>query len=183
MVSYITTSGTLLFQNSNSYDNYYNYIGKLTKNEKTQNFYILARLLSVSDNSDRGRNFINSSIKNVDLMIASVKDYIEIKEKLNLKLGNVEIKVGDARKIELPDNSVDGIVTSPSYSIALDYVQNEVHSLKDLGCDTVQIGNDFIGVRGNGKDKVELYNENMKKFYLEMYRILKPNIGNTTYPG
>ena len=49
--------------------------------------------------------------------------------------------------------------------------------------------NDFIGVRGNGKNIVELYNEDMKKSYSEMYRILKPNkyavivIGNATYQG
>jgi predicted methyltransferase len=47
--------------------------------------------------------------------------------------------------------------------------------------------NDFIGVRENGKNKIELYNEGMKKSYMEMYRVLKPNkyavivIGNATY--
>jgi predicted methyltransferase len=48
---------------------------------------------------------------------------------------------------------------------------------------------DFIGVRGNGRSRVELYNEDMKKSYSEMYRVLKPNkyavivIGNATYQG
>ncbi|MGC8979778.1 DNA methyltransferase [Caldisericum sp.] len=122
-------------------------------------------------------------------MIASVKDYIQIKERLNLKLGNVEIKVGDARNTKLPDNSVDGIITSPPYSVALDYVQNDIHSLKDLGYDISKIREDFIGVRGNGKSKIELYNEDMKKSYKEIYRVLKPNrytvivIGNATYEG
>jgi len=47
--------------------------------------------------------------------------------------------------------------------------------------------NDFIGVRENGKNKIELYNEGMKKSYMEMYRVLKPNkyavivISNATY--
>jgi DNA modification methylase len=122
-------------------------------------------------------------------MIASIKDYIEIKEKLNLKLGDVKIEVGDSRNIRLPDNSVDGIITSPPYSIALDYVQNDIHSLNDLGYDVLKMRNDFIGVRGNGRSKVELYNEDMKKSYSEMYRVLKPNkyvvivIGNATYQG
>ncbi|PMP88171.1 MAG: hypothetical protein C0172_03270 [Caldisphaera sp.] len=118
-----------------------------------------------------------------------MKDYIQIKEMLNLKLGNVEIEVGDARNIRLPDNSVDGIITSPPYSIALDYVQNDIHSLKDLGYDISEIREDFIGVRGNGRSRVELYNEDMKKSYNEMYRVLKPNkyavivIGNATHQG
>lgn len=175
-----------LFQKN---DNYYNFLNKLIKDEKVKNFYILARLLAVSDNSRRKRDFVNSFLKNVDLMLASIKDYIEIKEKLNLKLGDVKIEVGDSRNIKLPDNSVDGIITSPPYSIALDYVQNDIHSLKDLGYDVLKMREDFIGVRGNGLTKVELYNEDMKKSYTEMYRVLKPNkyavivIGNATYQG
>jgi len=175
-----------LFQTN---ENYYDFLDKLTKNEKVKNFYILARLLAVSDNSRRSRDFINSFLKNVDLMLDSVKDYIQIKENLNLKLGDVKIEVGDSRKIKLQDNSVDGIITSPPYSIALDYVQNDIHSLKDLGYDVLKMRDDFIGVRGNGRNRVELYNEDMKKSYKEMYRVLKPDkyavivIGNATYQG
>jgi len=169
--------------------NYYELLSKLSKDERVINFYKLARLLAVSDNSRRNRDFTNSYIKNVNLMIASIKDYIEIKEKLNLKLGDIKIEIGDSRNIKLPDNSVDGIITSPPYSIALDYVQNDAHSLKDLGYDVIEMRDSFIGVRGNGKNRVELYNEDMKKSYKEMYRILKPNkyavivIGNATYQG
>lgn len=170
-------------------EDYYNFLNKLSKDERVKNFYILARLLAVSDNSRRNRDFVNSFIKNVDIMLASVEDYIQIKEELKLKLGDVKIEVGDSRNIKLTDNSVDGIITSPPYSIALDYVQNDIHSLKDLGYDVVKMRDDFIGVRGNGKSKVELYNEDMKKSYSEMYRVLKPNkyavivIGNATFQG
>ncbi len=170
-------------------ENYYNLLDKLTKDNRVKNFYILARLLAVSDNSRRKRDFYSSFVKNVNLMLASIKDYIQIKEQFNLKLGNVRIEVGDSRNIMLPDNSVDGIITSPPYSIALDYVENDVHSLKDLGFDVSKIRNEFIGVRGNGRNRVELYNEDMKKSYKEMYRVLKSNkyavivIGNATYQG
>jgi DNA modification methylase len=175
-----------LFQTNN---NYYKFLDELSKDERVRNFYILARLLAISDNSRRNRDFATSFLKNVDLMLSSVRDYIQIKERLNLNLGNVKIEVGDSRNIKLKDNSVDGIITSPPYSIALDYVQNDTHSLKDLGCDVLKMRDDFIGVRGNGKNKVELYNEDMKKSYEEMYRVLKPNkyavivIGNATYQG
>lgn len=175
-----------LFQTN---ENYYDFLDKLTKDERVKNFYTLARLLAISDNSRRKRDFVNSFVKNVNLMIASVKDYIQIKEKLNLKLGNVKIEIGDARNINLPSNSVDGIVTSPPYSIALDYVENDAHSLKDLGYDIQKIRDEFIGVRGIGKSRINLYNEDMEKVYNEMYRVLKPNkyavivIGNATYQG
>jgi len=175
-----------LFQTN---ENYYDFLDKLTKDERVKNFYTLARLLAISDNSRRKRDFVNSFVKNVNLMIASVKDYIQIKEKLDLKLGNVKIEIGDARNINLPSNSVDGIVTSPPYSIALDYVENDAHSLKDLGYDIQKIRDEFIGVRGIGKSRINLYNEDMEKVYNEMYRVLKPNkyavivIGNATYQG
>lgn len=170
-------------------ENYYNFLDKLSTDERVKNFYILARLLAVSDSSRRSRDFVNSFVKNVDLMMYSIEDYIDIKEKLNLRLGNVKIEVGDSRNIKLPDNSVDGIVTSPPYSIALDYVQNDIHSLKDLGYDILKMREEFIGVRGNGRNRVELYNEDMKKSYSEMHRVLKPDkyavivIGNATYQG
>jgi tRNA G10 N-methylase Trm11 len=175
-----------LFQTN---ENYYDFLDKLTKDERVKNFYTLARLLAISDNSRRKRDFVNSFVKNVNLMIASVKDYIQIKEKLDLKLGNVKIEIGDTRNINLPSNSVDGIVTSPPYSIALDYVENDAHSLKDLGYDIQKIRDEFIGVRGIGKSRINLYNEDMEKAYNEMYRVLKPNkyavivIGNATYQG
>lgn len=175
-----------LFQTN---ENYYEFINKLSNDERVKNFYILARLVAISDNSRRSRDFINSFLKNVDLMIKSVKDYMQIKKNLNLNLGNVKIEVGDSRNIKLPDNSVDGIITSPPYSIALDYVQNDIHSLKDLGYDVLEIREDFIGVRGNGRSRIDLYNEDMKKSYKEMFRVLKPNkyavivIGNATYQG
>jgi DNA modification methylase len=175
-----------LFQTN---ENYYEFLDKLTDDERVKNFYILAKLVAVSDNSRRSRDFLNSYLKNVDLMLASVKDYVQIKNSLNLKLGNTKIEIGDSRNLTLPDNSIDGIITSPPYSIALDYVENDNHSLKDLGYDIMKIREDFIGVRGTGKNRIDLYNEDMKKSYNEMYRVLKPNkyavivIGNATYQG
>ena len=156
-------------------------------NEDVRDFYALTRLLAVSDESRRGRDFEQSFIKNLNLMIDSVKDYKEIAETLHLRLGNIDLKVGDSRKVQLPDNSVDGIITSPPYSIALDYVENDAHSLEDMGFKLHEIREGFIGVRGKGKERVELYNNDMKKSYSEMNRILKPNkyavivIGNATY--
>ncbi len=158
-------------------------------NEDVRDFYALARLLAVSDESRRGRNFEQSFIKNLNLMIDSTKDYKEIAKTLQLKLGDINLKIGDSRKVELPENSIDGIITSPPYSIALDYVENDAHSLEDMGYKLNEIREDFIGVRGKGKERVELYNNDMKKSYDEMYRILKPNkyavivIGNATYQG
>jgi DNA modification methylase len=157
--------------------------------EKTKNFYKMATLVAVSDNERRGKDFAKSLLKNIELMIASVKDYAQITNKLNLKLGEMDIKIGDSRALELKDESIDGIITSPPYSIALDYVANDAHALKELGYDLTEIREEFVGVRGKGEKKIDLYNKDMEKSLKEMFRVLKPNkyavivIGNATYLG
>ena len=158
-------------------------------NEKVKNFYLVAKLVAVSDNVRRKKDFAKAFRKKLDLMIASVKDYIDIVKELNLRLGDVNIKVGDSRNLPLGDNSIDGIITSPPYSIALDYVSNDAHALKTLGYDLKELREEFIGVRGKGQRRIDLYNEDMKKSLEEMYRVLKPDkyavivIGNATYQG
>jgi len=158
-------------------------------NEKVKNFYKMAYLVAVSDNARRGRNFEHSFYKNLELMIKSVRDFRHIARELNLKLGQAEIKTGDSRNLPLENNSIDGIITSPPYSIALDYVSNDAHALKVLGYGLSEIREEFVGVRGRGQERINLYNQDMKKSYEEMYRALKPKrfaaivIGNATYMG
>jgi SAM-dependent methyltransferase len=158
-------------------------------NEKVKNFYIMAYLIAVSDNTRRKRNLEHSFYKNLDLMIKSVKDFKNVSRELNLKLGKIKIEKSDSRNLPLDNNSVDGIITSPPYSIALDYVSNDAHALKVLGYDLMKIREEFIGVRGKGEERLRLYNKDMEKSYKEMYRVLKPGkfsvivIGNATYNG
>ena len=154
---------------------------------KVRNFYQMARLVALSDVARRKREFKKSFLRNLDLMIASVTDLYKVKEELNLTLGKVDIKIGDSRSLPLPDVSVDGIITSPPYSIALDYVSNDAHALKDLGFDLSKLRERFIGVRGKGKERIELYNKDILRVYREMHRVLKGDrfaviiIGNATY--
>lgn len=162
---------------------------KSIEDERVKNFYLMAKLVAVSDNARRRKDFANAFRKNLDLMILSVKDYAEVAKELSLKLGKVDIRVGDSRNLPLNDESIDGIITSPPYSIALDYVSNDAHALKTMGYDLKELREEFIGVRGKGKKRIELYNEDMKKSLEEMYRVLKPEkfavivIGNATYQG
>ena len=158
-------------------------------NEKVRNFFLMAKLIAISDNVRRRKDFIKSFVKNLDLMILSVKDYVDVAKELNLKLGKVDIRSGDSRNLPIDNSSVDGIITSPPYSIALDYVSNDAHALKSLGYDLKELREKFIGVRGKGQERINLYNEDMKISLKEMYRVLKPRkyavivIGNATYQG
>lgn len=159
------------------------------EDEKVRNFFLVAELVSHSDTSRRRRDFHESFSNNVEKMIKSVEDFDKAVKEVGIELGNAKIEEGDSRNIKLKDNSVDGIVTSPPYSIALDYVKNDAHALEALGFDTKQIRGGFIGVRGSNSARIELYNQDMMKSIDEMFRVLKPGkfcvivIGDASYLG
>ncbi len=141
---------------------------------EVRNFFKVSELIAHSDKMRRKKkDFRKSFLKNSAKMITSVSDYADLQEEHNLKLGKVDIYQGDSRELKLDSNSIDGIVSSPPYSIALDYIENDKHAHSALGHDIDVIRNDFIGVRGKGKDKISSYNEDMEKIYLEMDRVLK----------
>jgi tRNA G10 N-methylase Trm11 len=169
--------------NENSYREFLHSIN----DEQVRNFYQMAKLVAVSDSTRRKRNIIKSFEKNLALMIASVEDYIKARKELGLRLGNVDIRQGDARNLRLKDGSVQGIVTSPPYSIALDYVANDAHALKAMDYDPDKMRDKFVGVRGKGETRIELYNEDVRRSFQEMHRVLEKGrlctivIGNATY--
>jgi len=166
---------------------FYDLLKTLTAIPQVQEFYIMARMLALSDESRRGRDFKSSFIKNVNLMIDSISDFAEIITSQGISIGSSDINIGDARSTGWPDNYFDGVITSPPYSIALDYVQNDIHALLDMGYDPSVVRECFIGVRGTGYDRIKNYNEDMIQAYSEIYRVLKQNkfavivIGNAVY--
>lgn len=154
-----------------------------------KDFFDLAEMIARSDNSRRRRDPVEAFAHNRDKMLRSVRDHVAVKERLGLDFGQVEIREGDARALDLPDESMDGIVTSPPYSIALNYVKNDEHALEAMGFDLDDISEEFIGVRGRGRERFDLYDEDMHQCAREMHRVLKPGamaavvIGNMTYQG
>jgi len=191
LISKVKTESVDVLDEIKKYKDFYLFKkgGKEPSDERVKNFYKVAEMMAHSDQSRRGKNFESSFVSDALKMIASVEDYSNAIKKHNLKIGKTKILEGDTRKINLKDESVDGIITSPPYSIALNYVANDAHSLKALGYDLDKIKEDFIGVRGTGLNKFELYDKDMEKAYSEMYRVLKKNkycvvvIGNVTFQG
>lgn len=159
------------------------------KDEKVRNFFRLAEMIAHSDASRRKKNFQASFASNVNKMAASIRDYKKLVGRLGLKLGKAHIVKDDARSFDLGGRKVQGIITSPPYSIALNYVANDSHALKAMGYDLDQIKSEFIGVRGSGINKFELYNKDMKRAYERMYSVLEKGrscvvvIGNVTFQG
>jgi DNA modification methylase len=159
--------------------------------ERIRNFYTLSQLIFASDRGRRNRDF-DAFKKNIDTMIGSAIDLAEAEKeiKADRPLGKVRIDQGDARNMKSVKNeSVDAIITSPPYSIALNYMDNDKFALEELGIDTKELSSKVIGVAGKGKLKVKMYEEDMQKSYSEMHRVLKKGrqcvivIGEATIDG
>ena len=91
------------------------------------------------------------------------------------ELGELTIlKNSDALNIELENNSVDAVITSPPYSFAIDYVENDRDQLQYLGYDINELKSKMIGLKGKTKDeKLTNYFNDMDQFNSEVSRVLK----------
>jgi SAM-dependent methyltransferase len=157
--------------------------------QRVHDFFNLAELVALSDSVRRKRDFRAAFATKTKLMVQSISDYDQIRKELGLSLGRAVIEQGDARALPLRDSSIDGIITSPPYAIALDYIKNDAHAFQALGLDTSEIRERFIGLRGRMNERARLYDEDMKRSLDEMKRVLKPNryalivIGNAVFGG
>jgi DNA modification methylase len=120
--------------------------------------------------------------KSIDILFPSVlkryvgqiNSFIQSREKLNLKVGKARFEVGDARNLPIEDNSIDAIVTSPPYSFAIDYAENDRPQLEYLGYDVSKLKDEMIGLKGRTKkEKLANYFEDMNEVLSEMARVLK----------
>lgn len=177
-------SETLLFHEETGNYKIKNYLRNAVKS-----FDLLAKMIATSDSVRRGRDFNKMLVQNRDKMIKSVQLMKDACEETGISPTPADIKTADARRLPLADNSVDGVITSPPYSLALNYVENDSHSLESLGYDLKKIREDFIGVRGRGSEKIALYEQDMEQAYGEIARVLKPSgkaaivIGDATVNG
>lgn len=156
-------------------------------------FLTIARMVTASDVARRNRGAAAYLRKNLESMLESVEAYAVAVREFRLRPGEVEASVGDCRDLQaagIRKNSVDAIVTSPPYSIALDYVKNDEHALQQLGVDIPHLRNVMTGVRGRGAaEKLQRYNEDMQAMFQQVARVLKPGgraafvIGDATVDG
>ena len=93
---------------------------------------------------------------------------------LGVQLGRSEVLRADARELPLESESVDGVVFSPPYSFAIDYVQNDLSHLEYIGCDAAALRGDLVGLRGSSKrDRAMKYFVDMDVVIREVARVLK----------
>ena len=141
-------------------------------------FVQVARMTTLSDVARRGRDGRVSFQKNLRAMLESVEAHADALRRFQITPGQVSVVLGDARNLAeagISDATIDAVVTSPPYSIALDYVQNDAHALKALGVSLPDLRSSMTGVRGRGpKEKLALYNQDMQWMFREVARVLKP---------
>jgi len=108
--------------------------------------------------------------------IGQISSFIRARDKLNLKIGKARFEVGDAKALLIGDNSIDGIVTSPPYSFAIDYIENDLPQLEYLGYNVNTLREEMIGLKGRTrKEKLANYFDDMDRVLSEIARVLKPD--------
>ncbi len=140
------------------------------------NFLLLAYLDSAgySERSDRKSPF--------EQFRAILERYVFVAEKIQKVLTGMESELaeakaieGDARSLPLEEASIDGILFSPPYSFAIDYLENDSFHLRFLGCNTDKLRESMIGLRGRSlRQKFDLYRADMNSMLSECARVLRP---------
>lgn len=111
---------------------------------------------------------------------AILERYLFVAEKIQKVLAGMDIKPastkvieGDARELPLSNDSVDGIIFSPPYSFAVDYLANDSFHLNFMGIDSETLREKMIGLRGRHlSEKYQFYREDMGKVLSECSRVL-----------
>jgi hypothetical protein len=113
--------------------------------------------------------------------LAAVKAFNDIRPHLGLELGRCKILQGNARSLDIQDSSVDGVLFSPPYSFAIDYLENDRPQLQLLGIDIDHLRESMVGLVGSGATKeariasrVSNYFQDMETVLLQCKRVLKP---------
>jgi len=151
---------------------------KIADNEKLK-IYELA-LLAFLDALGYSKRVVNSSHQQLFTKVLkryedTVVNFILNCSKYINELGTVGI-LENATAIEIPleDNSIDGVITSPPYSFAIDYVKNDEAQLNFLGYDVNNIRDRMIGLIGKNKDeRLKNYFKDMDRVCSEVSRVLK----------
>jgi len=164
--------------------NYFNIGGVRTKLQKISDHkklkvYELA-LLAFLDALGYSKRVVNSNHRQLFAIVLkryedTVVNFILNSSRYISDLGSLKIlENATAMKIPLGDNSIDGVITSPPYSFAIDYVKNDEAQLNFLGYDVNDIRTKMIGLVGKNKnERLKNYFKNMESVCSEVSRVLK----------
>jgi tRNA G10 N-methylase Trm11 len=105
-----------------------------------------------------------------------VKKIQQVLQNSKSNIADSKILLGDARAIKLEDQCIDGIIFSPPYSFAINYLENDAFHLNSMGVNMDQLKEKMVGLRGKTlKEKYKLYVEDMARILSECARVLRPD--------
>jgi DNA modification methylase len=102
------------------------------KFQPIRDFLLLALSGAISDVARRtSKDFLEVYLDRVRDLYLRLFLFRKLNEVLKIELGRSETYIGDARDMKnfIDDETIDGIVTSPPYSTALDYIKNDFPQL------------------------------------------------------
>jgi SAM-dependent methyltransferase len=146
-------------------------------NAAVRTFYQVADLIAASDALRRRRDRDKAREKNLRRMLASVEAYAGVRDALGLAPGRWEIREGDALELPFESWTFDAVITSPPYSIALDYMANDAAALETLGAEVDLLRGRCLGLKGKHRERVARYHQDLARAVQEMARVLKPGGG------
>jgi hypothetical protein len=109
--------------------------------------------------------------------VNAVRNFARVRDELGIEVARGRYLQGDARDLKtarIKDTTIDGIITSPPYSFAIDYLSNDAPQLHYLGVEAPQLRSRMIGLRGEGlPERVRNYLSDMASVLCECARVLK----------
>ena len=156
-----------------------------TDDANAMNFLLLAYLDSAGYSERSKRKSPLLQFKSIlERYVFVVKKIDRVLKFLEMRPAEAAISKGDARTMSLEKCSVDGILFSPPYSFAINYLLNDSFHLNFFGEDIGELQKDMVGLRGkNIKEKYTLYIEDMERILSECARVLKPGCFCTIIVG
>jgi hypothetical protein len=94
------------------------------------------------------------------------------RRELGLKVGKASTLRGDARHLKLEDVSVDGVLFSPPYSFAIDYLENDRPQLELMGVEVDDLRAEMVGLRGEGRNEEQRVAARLREYFDDMRLIL-----------
>jgi ubiquinone/menaquinone biosynthesis C-methylase UbiE len=152
-----------------------NLSAKDRETSNTFNFLLLAYLdaIGYAERSER-KSPLEQFAAILDRYLFVAEKIQRVLKGLEGELGSASVMEGDARNLQLQDASVDGILFSPPYSFAIDYLENDAFHLDYLGADQEKLQEVMVGLRGrNLREKFEYYKEDMRAILSECARVLR----------
>lgn len=105
--------------------------------------------------------------------LAAVQEFNLVREELGLVLGKGRVVCGDARKLNIADDSIGGVIFSPPYSFAIDYVANDDLQLRYLGLEPKALSAQMVGLIGaNGRTTAERIRSRVARYFEDMNTII-----------